>query len=134
MRLSVELDAPESFPGAYNPENTAVADSPTGTNIEPLNAAIAADTQTSADDVPAIEGIAPDVNEFRTIVWQFEPAASCLIRSVFAAFRVYRSKRILWRCRPRVLSQQETLVEDAPGNDETSVDRMTLEALLFPPH
>ena len=132
VRLSVELDAPESFPGAYNPENTAVADSPTGTNIEPLNAAIAADTQTSADDVPAIEGIAPDVNEFRTIVWQFEPAGAVSSGPSSLRSGLYRIETDSLALQT-ALSQQETLVEDAPGNDETSVDRMTLEALLFPP-
>lgn len=131
VRLSVELNVPESFPVSYGSApvtGNSVADS----GIETLASAITADTQTSADDVPAIEGMAPNVDEFRTIIWQFEPTG--VISSGPSSLRsgLYRIETDSLALQT-ALSQQETLAEEAPGSSDSSVDRMTLEALLFPP-
>ncbi|MCA9008263.1 MAG: hypothetical protein KDB01_00880, partial [Planctomycetaceae bacterium] len=131
VRLSVELDVLESFPVTHSSEpvtGPSIADA----GIEPLADAVAPDTQTAMDDVLATEGIAPDVKEFRTIIWQFEPTG--VVSSGPSSLRsgLYRIESDSLALQT-ALNQQETLTEGAPGNDETSVDRMTLEALLFPP-
>jgi prepilin-type N-terminal cleavage/methylation domain-containing protein len=131
VRLSIEVVAPDSLPVAANPEGPVEQPS-TEFGTEPLSPAAASDTMQSSDDQPAIEGIAPDVPEFRTIIWQFEPVGVTSSGPSSLSSGLYRIETESHALQT-ALGQQETLVEDAGQNDDMSVDRMTLEALLFPP-
>jgi len=131
VRLSIETVTPDSLPVAANPEGP-VEQSSTEFGTEPLNPATASNAVQSFDDQAAIEGMAPEVPEFRTIIWQFEPvgvtsSGPSSLRS--GLYRIETESQAL----QAALGQQETLVEDAGQNDDMSVDRLTLEALLFPP-
>ena len=131
VRLSIEVVTPDSLPIAANPEGP-VEHVATDFSTEPSNPTTGYDAIPSSDDQPAIEGMAPDVPEFRTIIWQFEPvgvisSGPSSLRS--GLYRIETESQAL----QIALDQQETLVEDAGQNDEMSVDRSTLEALLFPP-
>ena len=91
----------------------------------------AASTGIPADDMMAIEGIAPEVPEFRTVIWQFQPfgmisSGAQSLRS--GLYRIQTESLLL----QTALSQQETLTEQGDESDTASVDRMTLETLLFP--
>lgn len=131
VRLSVEVSPPESLPVAADPEET-IGQVSTEYGMSTLSPGTPDDTLMSTDDQSAIEGVAPDVPEFRTIIWQFEPIGATSSGASSLRSGLYRIETES-HAMQTALNQQESLVEDAGRNDDTSIDRMALEALLFPP-
>ncbi len=131
VRLSIEEVLPESSPFANISENSS-GQSPSESGFDPLSQTVANSPMLAADDAPAIEGVAPDVPEFKTIIWQFQPFGASSSGSTSLRSGLYRIQSESFSLQTALL-QQETLIEDRVQGDETSVDRMTLEALLFPP-
>ena len=131
VRLSVEVAPPESLPVAADPEGTNGQVS-TEYGMSTLSPTTPDDQMVSTEDQSAIEGVAPDVPEFRTIIWQFEPIGATSSGPSSLRSGLYRIDTES-HAMQTALNQQETLVEDVGRNDDTSIDRMALEALLFPP-
>ena len=131
VRLSIEDVSPESSPIANISANPS-GKIPSGSGFDPLRQTVANNPMRSADDAPAIEGVAPDVPEFKTIIWQFQAFGAAAAGSTSLRSGLYRIQSESLSLQAALL-QQETLIEDRVQSDETSVDRMTLEALLYPP-
>ena len=131
VRLSIEEVSPESSPIANISANPS-GQIPSESGFDPLSQTVANNPMLSADDAPAIEGVAPDVPEFKTIIWQFQAFGAAASGSTSLRSGLYRIQSESLSLRAALL-QQETLIEDRVQSDEISVDRMTLEALLYPP-
>ncbi len=89
------------------------------------------DTQLSFENSISVEGIAPEVAEHQTVTWQFQaPGTIAETQSLRPGlYRIQTDSLSLFTA----LSQQEPLPENRVPEDDAAVDRMTLEALLFPP-
>ena len=130
VRLSIEKVLPEPLPLA-NISEDPLEQTQSDSSFDHLSQSVANNSMPSVDDAPAIEGVAPDIPEFQTIIWQFQPFGPSSSDSISLRSGLYRIQSESLSLQT-ALSQQETLIEDRVQSDEASVDRMTLEALLFP--
>lgn len=133
VRLSIE-EVPTAFSPFASISANPSGQIPSGSGIDSLSQTVANNPMPSANDIdaPAIEGVAPDVPEFKTIIWQFQAFGEAASGSTSLRSGLYRIQSESLSLQAARL-QQETLIEDRVQSDETSVDRMTLEALLYPP-
>lgn len=130
MKLSIEQPTIETSPVAsQTPDNS-------DTTAPIVDPAITAATSTpepiaSPDDSISVEGIAPKVSEYQTIIWQFQaPGMIAGNQSLQAGLYRIQTESLSLQS---ALNQQETLLEDSAAESDASVDRTTLETLLFPP-
>jgi len=86
----------------------------------------------STDATMAIEGMAPVVPEFQTVIWQFQAPGVIASESQSLRSGLYRIQTDSLALQT-ALRQQTSLLEDSVPDDGASVDQMTMEALLFPP-
>jgi len=82
-------------------------------------------------DGMSVDGMAPEVAEHQTIIWQFQ-APGVLSGTQALKPGLYRIQTESLALQT-ALNQQDSMPEDASTDAEGSVDQMTLEALLFPP-
>ena len=69
--------------------------------------------------------------EYQTVIWQFQaPGMISGTQSLRAGLYRIQTESLSLQA---ALSQQESLLENQSPDSETSVDRMTLETLLYPP-
>ena len=95
------------------------------------NTAIASETVRSIEDSTSVEGVAPEVEEYQTVIWQFQaPGMITGTQSLRAGLYRIQTESLSLQT---ALNQQESLLENQGPESETSVDRMTLETLLYPP-
>lgn len=83
------------------------------------------------DGMMSVDGMAPEVAEHQTIIWQFQ-APGVLSGTQALKPGLYRIQTESLALQT-ALNQQDSMPEDASTDAEGSVDQMTLEALLFPP-
>ncbi len=121
----------------YDDRSLLILDSPStgivasaGDVADPTAAVAPEGVQTFEDSI-SVEGVAPDVAEYQTVIWQFQaPGMISGTQSLRAGlYRIQTNSLSL----QAALSQQESLLENQSPDNETSVDRMTLETLLYPP-
>ena len=130
MKLSIEQPTIEASPVAsQTPDNS-------DTTAPIVDPAITAATSTpkpiaSSEDSISVEGVSPKVSEYQTIIWQFQaPGMIAGNQSLQAGLYRIQTESLSLQS---ALNQQETLLEDSAAESEASVDRTTLETLLFPP-
>lgn len=85
----------------------------------------------ASEESISVEGVAPVVSEYQTIIWQFQaPGMISGNQSLQAGlYRIQTESLSLHSA----LNQQDSLLEDSAAEIDASVDRTTLETLLFPP-
>jgi hypothetical protein len=83
------------------------------------------------EDSISVEGVAPEVTEYQTIIWQFQAPGMIAGNQPLKAglYRIQTESLSL----QSALNQQDSLLEDSAAESDASVDRTTLETLLFPP-
>ncbi len=122
VRLSIERVTLDAQPFA--------AESPYDSGIDSALPQPAQETQVSFENSISVEGIAPKVAEHQTVIWQFQaPGTIAGTQSLRPGlYRIQADSLSLLTA----LSQQEPLPENRVSEEDASVDRTTLEALLFP--
>lgn len=130
IKLSIQQSTKELRPAASQPPLTSDASEPV---VDP---AIPAPTPTPEpialqEDSVSIEGVAPKVAEYQTILWQFQaPGMISGNQSLQAGLYRIQTESLSLQS---ALNQQDSLLEDSAAESDASVDRTTLETLLFPP-
>ena len=130
MKLSIEQPTTDTSPVASPTSDNPNTSAPTG------DPAIPAATPTpepiaSPEDSISVEGVAPKVAEYQTIIWQFQaPGMIAGNQSLQAGLYRIQTESLSLQS---VLNQQDSLLEDSAAESDASVDRTTLETLLFPP-
>lgn len=130
MKLSIEQPAtdtsPVTIPTSDNPNTSASVGDPTMPAATPTPEPIA-----SPEDSISVEGVAPEVAEYQTIIWQFQaPGMISGNQSLQAGLYRIQTESLSLQS---ALNQQDSLLEDTASESDASVDRTTLETLLFPP-
>jgi hypothetical protein len=83
------------------------------------------------EDSISVEGVSPEVTEYQTIIWQFQaPGMIAGNQSLKAGLYRIQTESLSLQS---ALNQQDSLLEDSAAESDASVDRTTLETLLFPP-
>jgi len=142
FRLSLQLLPPQDVFG-----NGGLLMNPDGSTAEPGRIALDNSTATMSGNLPggsadaggmasadasmSTDGMAPQVADHQTIIWQFQAPG---VLSGTQALRpgLYRIQTESLALQT-ALSQQDSMPEASATDSEGSVDQMTLEALLFPP-
>lgn len=130
MKLSIEQPttdiSPVANPTSDNPNTVAPAGDPAIPAATPTPEPIA-----SPGDSISVEGVAPEVAEYQTIIWQFQaPGMITGNQSLHAGLYRIQTESLSLQS---ALNQQDSLLEDSAAESDASVDRTTLETLLFPP-
>ncbi len=130
IKLSVEQPttdtSPVTSPTSDNPNTSAPVGDPAIPAATPTPEPIA-----SPEDSTSIEGVAPEVAEYQTIIWQFQaPGMIAGNQSLQAGLYRIQTESLSLQS---ALNQQDSLLEDSVAEGDASVDRATLETLLFPP-
>ncbi len=130
MKLSIEQPAFDPPPVVSpNPMNSDTA-------LPAADLGIPAATTTPEpiappEDTISVEGVAPKVAEYQTIVWQFQaPGMIGGNQSLQAGLYRIQTESLSLQS---ALNQQDSLLEDSAAESDASVDRTTLESLQFPP-
>ena len=130
MKLSIEQPKKE-LPPVLN-SNPMTSD----TSLAAGDAGVPAASTTpepmaSPEDTISVEGVAPKVSEYQTIIWQFQAPGMIAGNQALQAglYRIQTESLTL----QTALSQQDSPREDSVAESDESVDRRTLETLLFPP-
>ena len=130
MKLSIEQPTKEIPPvlGATpGPSDTSV---PVGDPAFPASTPAPEPVAASEDSI-SVEGVAPKVSEYQTIIWQFQaPGMIGGNQSLQAGLYRIQTESLSLQS---ALNQQDSLLEDSAAESDASVDRTTLETLLFPP-
>ena len=130
MKLSIEQPTTDKSPVANPTPDDPNTSAPVG------DPAIPAPTPTpepivSPEDSISVEGVAPEVTEYQTIIWQFQaPGMITGNQSLQAGLYRIQTESLSLQS---ALNQQDSLLEDSAAESDASVDRTTLETLLFPP-
>ncbi len=130
MKLSIEQPttdtSPVAKPTSDNPNTSASVGDPAMPAATPTPEPIA-----SPEDSISVEGVSPKVSEYQTIIWQFQaPGMITGNQSLQAGLYRIQTESLSLQS---ALNQQDSLLEDSAAESDASVDRTTLEALLFPP-
>jgi hypothetical protein len=130
MKLSIEQPTTDTSPAAKptsdNPNTSASVGDPAMPAATPTPEPIA-----SPEDSISVEGVSPKVSEYQTIIWQFQaPGMITGNQSLQAGLYRIQTESLSLQS---ALNQQDSLLEDSAAESDASVDRTTLEALLFPP-
>ena len=130
LKLSVEQPITDTSPAAKPTSDNSDTTAPL---VDP---AIPAATPTPEpialpEDSISVEGVAPEVTEYQTIIWQFQAPGIIAGNQPLKAglYRIQTESLSL----QSALNQQDSLLEDSAAESDASVDRTTLETLLFPP-
>jgi prepilin-type N-terminal cleavage/methylation domain-containing protein len=130
MKLSIEQPTKEIPPvlgETPSPSDTSV---PVGDPAFPASTPAPEPVAASEDSI-SVEGVAPKVSEYETIIWQFQaPGMIGGNQSLQAGLYRIQTESLSLQS---ALNQQDSLLEDSAAESDASVDRTTLEALLFPP-
>jgi type II secretory pathway pseudopilin PulG len=130
LKLSIEQPIIETSPVISQTSDNS------NTSAPAVDSAIPAVTPTpepivSPEDSISVEGVAPEVAEYQTIVWQFQaPGMITGNQSLQAGLYRIQTESLSLQS---ALNQQDSLLEDSAAESDASVDRTTLETLLFPP-
>lgn len=131
IRLSVERTWASNAPGQPTasrgdtqslPPGSDVSESPRPQTPQP----------TLESDAASVEGVAPEVAEFETVIWQFQPPGQMTGGTPSMKAGLYRIQTETLALQA-AMQQQETLLEQSGPQDGSAVDRTTLETLLYPP-
>ena len=130
MKLSIEQPttntSPVISPTSDNPNASAPLVDPSIPAATPTPEPIAL-----PEDSISVEGVAPEVTEYQTIIWQFQaPGMIAGNQSLQAGLYRIQTESLSLQS---ALNQQDSLFEDSAVESDASVDRTTLETLLFPP-
>jgi prepilin-type N-terminal cleavage/methylation domain-containing protein len=136
LRIAFERSAERTFSklsatGAVTGAERAEA---SGKSLQSLPAMT--DVDASLTESPQTEGAAPKVEEFQTIIWQFQPPGMISGGNTQMVSGLYRIRTETLSLQT-ALMQQESLLEDADSgageSNDATVDQSTLETLLFLP-
>ena len=130
LKLSIEQPttdtSPVASPTSDNPNTSAPVGDPAIPAATPTPEPIAL-----PEDAISVEGVAPEVTEYQTIIWQFQaPGMIAGNQSLKAGLYRIQTESLSLQS---ALNQQDSLLEDSAAESDASVDRTTLETLLFPP-
>ncbi len=130
MRLSIEQPIIEVSPVISQTSDNSNTVAPAGDPAIPA-AAPTPEPIASPGDSISVEGVAPEVAEYQTIIWQFQaPGMIAGNQSLKAGLYRIQTESLSLQS---ALNQQDSLLEDSAAESDASVDRTTLETLLFPP-
>lgn len=129
MKLSIEQPttgtSPVANPTPDNPNTSAPVGDPAIPAATPTPEPIAL-----PEDPISVEGVAPEVPEYQTIIWQFQaPGMIAGNQSLQAGLYRIQTESLSLQS---ALNQQDSLLEDSATESDATVDRTTLETLLFP--
>ena len=130
VKLSIQqrLNDERPLPNRGSP---ATGNAVSADDIANPSATVSPEAVPDFEDSTSIEGVAPDVAEYQTVIWQFQaPGTISGTQSLRAGLYRIQTQSLSLQA---ALSQQESLLENQSSDGETSVDRMTLETLLSPP-
>ncbi len=125
IRLSIERKLPIQGNPPLASEN--------GDAQQPSTSAAPAFAQPPGEsEAASVEGVSPKVEEFETVIWQFQPPGQMAggTQSMRAGLYRIQTESLALQA---AMQQQETLLEQSGPQDDSSVDRTTLETLLYPP-
>ena len=130
LKLSIEQPTKAEPPVLrQNPLNSDVS-TPTG-DLSLQAATTGSESVVSSDDAISVEGVSPKVSEYQTILWQFQaPGMVAGHQSLRAGLYRIQTESLSLQS---ALNQQDSPLEKTATENDASVDRMTLETLLFPP-
>jgi prepilin-type N-terminal cleavage/methylation domain-containing protein len=135
LRIVFERSAERTFPNPSASSAMTDADGATAPADSFQSTASMTDVEAFAESSQT-EGVAPRVEEFQTIIWQFQPPGMISGGNTQMVSGLYRVRTETLTLQS-ALMQQESLLEGADSvegeaNDAT-VDQSTLESLLFLP-
>ena len=130
LKLSIEQPIKAEPPVLSQNPMSSDTSQPTGDLNIPA-ATTGSESVVSSDDAISVEGVAPKVSEYQTIIWQFQaPGMVAGNQSLRAGLYRIQTESLSLQS---VLNQQDSPLEITATENDASVDRMTLETLLFPP-
>ena len=130
IRLSIERPLP--YPAVTQAANlNGDSQMPPGSDM-PASTLNPLESASLQPDTASIEGVAPDVAEFETVIWQFQAPGQMTGGTQALRAGLYRIQTGSFALQS-AMQQQDTLLEQSGPQDDSSVDRSTLETLLYPP-
>ncbi len=130
LKLSIEQPAKAEPPVLSQNPMSSDTSLPSG-DLSIPEATTGSESVVSSDDAISVEGVAPKVSEYQTIIWQFQPPGMIAGNQSLRAglYRIQTESLSL----QSALNQQDSLLENTETENDASLDRITLETLLFPP-
>lgn len=130
MKLSIEQPIIEVSPVISQTSDNSNTVAPAGDPAIPAATPTPEPIATPEDSI-SVDGVAPKVAEYQTIIWQFQaPGMITGNQSLHAGLYRIQTESLSLQS---ALNQQDSLLEDSAAETDASVDRTTLETLLFPP-